>query len=63
MGLPSTRLLQAYLRDKQTIEAKLVTGDAIVGTLSWQDPHCVCINQSGTATVIWRTALAYIKPV
>lgn len=62
-GLPSTRLLQTYLRDKRTVEAKLVTGDTIVGPLSWQDPNCICIDAEGEPVVIWRSALAYIKGI
>ncbi|MDB9524525.1 RNA-binding protein hfq [Oscillatoria sp. CS-180] len=62
-GLPSTRLLQTYLRDKRTVEAKLVTGDTVVGALFWQDPVCICINVDDEPTLIWRSALAYIKGV
>lgn len=62
-GLPSTRLLQTYLRDKRIVEAKLVTGDTVVGSLAWQDPHCICIEADGEPVVIWRSALAYIKGV
>lgn len=60
-GLPSTKWLQGALRDKQTVELKLVTGDTFNGTLRWQDPHCVCVEADGQATVVWRTAIAYLK--
>lgn len=62
-GLPSTRLLQNYLRDKRTIEVKLVTGDTMAGTISWQDPHCLCLDVEGTPTLIWRSALASLKGI
>lgn len=62
-GLPSTRLLQNYLRDKRTIEAKLVTGDTITGPLAWQDPQCICIDVNGEPTLIWRSAIAFVKGV
>ncbi|MGD1940425.1 MAG: RNA-binding protein hfq [Leptolyngbyaceae cyanobacterium] len=62
-GLPSTRLLQTYLRDKRTVEVKLVTGDTVTGSLSWQDPQCVCLDVEGDSVVVWRSALVYIKGV
>jgi host factor-I protein len=60
-GLPSTRLLQTYLREKRTLEVKLVTGDTVTGVLSWQDPHCICIDVDGQLCLIWRSALAFVK--
>ncbi|MEM9004604.1 MAG: RNA-binding protein hfq [Cyanobacteria bacterium P01_F01_bin.86] len=62
-GLPSVRLLQTYLRDKSTVEVKLVTGDTITGNIAWQDPLCLCINADGNSVLIWRSALAFVKPV
>lgn len=59
-GLPSTRLLQSYLREKQAIEAKLVTGDTITGTISWQDPHCICLDVEGKQVLLWRSALVTV---
>lgn len=60
-GLPSTRLLQTYLREKRTIEVKLVTGDTVTGSLSWQDPNCICMDVNGESFLIWRSAIAFIK--
>jgi host factor-I protein len=60
-GLPSTKWLQGALRDKQSLEVKLVTGDVLMGTLRWQDPQCLCIDTDGQATVVWRSAIAYLK--
>lgn len=62
-GLPSTRLLQTYLRDKRAVEVKLVTGDTITGILSWQDPNCICLDVDGEPTLLWRSALAALKGV
>ncbi|WP_008312504.1 Hfq-related RNA-binding protein [Leptolyngbya sp. PCC 6406] len=62
-GLPSTKLMQGFLRDKQTLEIKLTTGDTFNGTLRWQDPDCVCIEAEGQSVVLWRTAIAYVKAV
>lgn len=61
---PSFRLLQGYIKDSQTIELKLLTGEVVAGTLIWQDVHCLCL-QSGeppTSTLVWRQAIAYIQP-
>ncbi|MEM1309454.1 MAG: RNA-binding protein hfq [Cyanobacteria bacterium P01_C01_bin.70] len=62
-GLPSTRLLQTYLRDKRMIEVKLVTGDTIAGAISWQDPHCLCLDVEGEPVLVWRSALASLKGI
>ncbi|MBE7381127.1 MAG: RNA chaperone Hfq [Leptolyngbya sp. SIO1E4] len=62
-GLPSIRLLQTYLRDKRAIEVTLVTGDKIQGTLSWQDPLCLCLDADSQPILIWRSALAVVKAV
>ncbi|MDA0268823.1 MAG: RNA chaperone Hfq [Cyanobacteria bacterium] len=60
-GLPSTKLLQGVLRDKQAVEVKLVTGDILNGTLRWQDPNCLCVDTEGQVTLVWRSAIAYLK--
>lgn len=60
-GFPSTKLLQGVLRDKQAVEVKLVTGDTLNGILRWQDPNCLCVDTDGQATVVWRSAIAYLK--
>ena len=62
-GLPSIRLLQNYLRDRRTVEAKLITGDTITGSLAWQDPHCICINVEDEPVIIWRSAIVFLKGV
>ncbi|NEQ44519.1 MAG: RNA-binding protein hfq [Leptolyngbya sp. SIOISBB] len=62
-GLPSTRLLQTYMREKQTIAVKLVTGDTVTGTLAWQDPQCICLDVDGELTVLWRSALVSLKGI
>lgn len=62
-GLPSIRLLQTYLRDKRTLEVKLVTGDVLRGTIAWQDSFCLCLEVDGESTLVWRSALAFVKAV
>jgi host factor-I protein len=60
-GLPSTRLMQNFLREKQTLEIKLTTGDTFIGPMRWQDPLCICVDSGGQAVVLWRSAIAYVK--
>lgn len=62
-GLPSVRILQTFTKDQQEVEVKLVTNDVLVGKLRWQDQYCICIvDASGQQTIIWRQAIAYLKP-
>lgn len=62
-GLPSTRFIQSLLKDKQAIEVKLVTGDTVSGSLRWQDPDCICLSVDDQPCLIWRNAIAYLKPL
>ena len=62
-GLPSIRLIQTYIKDKQLLELKLLTGDILVGRLFWQDPQCICLlDQANQQILIGRQAIAYVKP-
>jgi host factor-I protein len=62
-GLPSTRQIQTLIREEQSIELKLLTGDLVSGKVRWQDPNCICLTDpQGQTTLIWRQAIAYVKP-
>jgi host factor-I protein len=62
-GLPSVRQIQSLIKQGQEVEIKLLTQDLLIGQLRWQDPNCVClIAQDGLPMIIWRHAIAYIKP-
>jgi len=62
-GLPSVRQVQTLTREETEIELKLLTGDLLTGKIRWQDPHCIClIDHYDQPTVIWRHAIAYLKP-
>lgn len=62
-GLPSVRLLQNYVKDKQEVEVKLSTDDLLVGRLLWQDSDCLClVDQYDRPTIVWRQSLVYLKP-
>jgi host factor-I protein len=61
-GLPSIRLIQSYIKDKQQIELKLLTGDLLVGRIFWQDHNCLCLlDASEQQILISRPAIAYLK--
>ncbi|NEP62046.1 MAG: RNA-binding protein hfq [Symploca sp. SIO2G7] len=60
-GLPSVRQVQALIRDQNTIELKLMTGDMLNGVVVWQDAHTICLSADGATVLAMRTAVAYIK--
>lgn len=62
-GLPSVKQVQAYIKDKQEIELKLVTDDLIVGKIMWQDHQCICVvDHYDQPSLIWRQAVVFLKP-
>ncbi|MEL6137476.1 MAG: RNA-binding protein hfq [Cyanobacteria bacterium J06628_6] len=60
-GLPSIRQVQMLIRDQQSVEVKLVTGDVISGNVRWQDQNAVCVQADGQNLIMMRGAIAYIK--
>lgn len=62
-GLPSIRLVQSLIKDKKEVEIKLLSDDLIVGKIVWQDDDCLYIvDQYSQHSLVWRQALAYLKP-
>lgn len=62
-SIPSTRRLQKAIQDKQQLEIKLLTSEALTGKLRWQDPDCICVvEEDGQEILIWRQAIAMIRP-
>jgi host factor-I protein len=59
---PSTRQIQQLIKDKNTLEIKLVTGDVLKGQLAWQDADYLCIVENQQKTILGKTAVVYIKP-
>ena len=60
-GSPSIRQIQTLIRDQQTIDIKLLTGDVFSGVVLWQDAQAICLNIDGQPMLVMRTAVAYIK--
>ena len=62
-GLPSTRQIQALIKDKKEVQVKLNTEELLVGKILWQDANCICLSEKGMdPTLIWRQALTYLRP-
>jgi len=61
-GLPSIRQVRTLIRDQQTVEVKLTTGDTLSGAVSWQDANAICVKSSdGNSVILMRGAIAYVK--
>ena len=60
-GLPSVRHIQSFIRDQNTVELKLLTGDVFTGLVVWQDANAVCLSVDGEPVRIMRAALAHVK--
>jgi host factor-I protein len=62
-GLPSIRQIQTLIKDNAEVELKVITGDLLAGKIRWQDNYCLALlDQYDQITIIWRTALVYLKP-
>ncbi len=61
-SLPSIKQVQSLIKEKTSIELKLITGDVIAGQLLWQDLQCFCIiSEDNQKTTVWKQAIAYLK--
>ena len=62
-GLPSTRQIQALIKEGKEVQVKLNTEELLIGKILWQDAYCICLSEKGTnPTLIWRQALVYLRP-
>lgn len=63
MGSPSFRQLQQLIQSKSEVELKLITNDLLVGSIRWQDDVCLClIDHYDQPTIVWKRAIAFLKP-
>jgi len=61
--LPSIRKVQGYTKDKTSVEVKLITNDLLVGSVLWQDPNCICLQDSNNLQIlIFRHSISFIRP-
>ncbi|MBE9158958.1 RNA-binding protein hfq [Nodosilinea sp. LEGE 06152] len=61
-GFPSVRQVQNLIRDKTSIEVKLITGDVVSGRVLWQDPQCICVEtEDQSKHQIWKQAIGFLK--
>ena len=62
-ALPSIVQVQTLIKQATIVELKLLSGDLLTGKVGWQDQNCICIlNQNNQPTIVWRHAIAYLKP-
>lgn len=62
-GIPSVRQIQGLIKEQTQVELKLLTTDVLTGRIQWQDQQALClITQDEQPIIIWRQAIAYIKP-
>ncbi|MFM7365416.1 MAG: Hfq-related RNA-binding protein [Cuspidothrix sp.] len=61
-SLPSTRQVQRCIKEKITVEFRLITGDLITGRIFWQDHNCISVlDDNNEQITVWRQAIAYMK--
>ncbi|TVQ06128.1 MAG: RNA-binding protein hfq [Leptolyngbya sp. DLM2.Bin27] len=61
-GFPSVRQIQTLIRDKATVEVKLISGDLLSGRVVWQDPQCICLETTDQIKhQIWKQAIGFLK--
>ncbi len=61
-GFPSVRQVQNLIRNKTSIEVKLITGDVVSGRVLWQDPQCICVEtEDQSKHQIWKQAIGFLK--
>ncbi|MGF1517878.1 MAG: RNA-binding protein hfq [Nodosilinea sp.] len=61
-GFPSVRQIQTLIRDKATVEVKLISGDLLSGRVVWQDPQCICLEtEDQSKHQIWKQAIGFLK--
>jgi host factor-I protein len=64
VNLPSTRHIQSLIKDKTSVEIKLLTTDVLIGRILWQDPDCLFFSDPNEQKIsISRQAIAFIKPL
>ncbi len=62
-SLPSIRQVQNLIKETNSVELKLTTGDVIVGKILWQDLQCMMLtDDSNQKYTVWKQAIAYMKP-
>lgn len=62
-ALPSIRQVQTLIKKADIVELKLMTGDVVIGKISWQDQNCLCLlDENNQPITVWRQAIAYLKP-
>jgi hypothetical protein len=53
--------MHSFIREKQEIQVKLLTGEVLTGRLLWLDEHCLMIESGEDKMMVWVNAIAYVK--
>ena len=62
-GLPSARQIQSMIKDQKQAEVKLIGGEILSGQIRWQDQFCIgVVDENNESAIVWRHAIAYVKP-
>ena len=51
-SLPSVRYIQGLIREGSSVSVQLVSGEELVGTMQWQDPHFLALRLEEEAPVV-----------
>lgn len=51
-NLPSVRYIQGLIREGSSVSVHLVTGEELVGTIQWQDPHYLALSLEEESPVV-----------
>ncbi|UFP95879.1 Hfq-related RNA-binding protein [Gloeobacter morelensis] len=63
LAVPSTRYLQQLIRDQSPVSIVTCAGDSFNGVLRWQDGECLCLRATEGELLLWRSGLAFIRPL
>ena len=62
-GLPSSRQIQSMIKDQKQAQVKLISGETLNGLIRWQDQFCIgVVDENNESSIVWRHAIAYVKP-
>jgi len=62
-SLPSTRILQGFVKNKSAIELRLNDSSTLAGQMLWLDPYFFCmVDAAGKQILVDRASVATISP-
>ncbi len=61
VGLPSIRRIHNLIKDKNTVQVKLITGDVLEGRILWVDDNCLGLEAAEGKILLWQHAIVLIR--